>query len=73
MKIEPKRTGFGLKAPPKNTQHVLNNVRNLNKKIELQNKVDQVEEKLPTDLIDIGQNVPQEDLMDQLMQIDFTK
>ena len=55
MKIEPKRpTGFGLKAPPKNTQHVLNNVRNLNKKIELQNKV----EENPVDLIDIGQNVP---------------
>ena len=29
----PIKKGFGLKAPPKNTQHVLNNVRMLNEKL----------------------------------------
>ena len=30
---QPTPKKFGLKAPPKNSQHVLDNVRNLNKKL----------------------------------------
>jgi hypothetical protein len=51
---------FGLKAPPKNSQHVLDNMRNLNKKL----RMGEEEEK---------QDQDKGDLMDMLMGIDFNQ
>lgn len=60
VQAEPVKKGFGLKAPPKNTQHVLTNIRNLNKKLE---DADPKQEEQKGDAGDI---------MDMLMDIDFT-
>lgn len=57
--IPVKKGGFGLKAPPKNTQHVIENVRNLNKKL-----MDEPENKVTS-------NGNAGDVMDMLMDIDF--
>lgn len=53
---------FGLKAPPKNTQHVLGNIRSLNKKLGQDDKQENQEGDQLMDIllgIDFGNNQPQ--------------